>query len=191
MSKTTRVRTEHRPPAHQQQTSLLDPPDLAPTPDGRLAHLGSALRAALVEAMRPSRLSRWEIAGKISQLLDREVSKAMLDAYCAESHDTHRVPADVLVACCLVCETDRPLQVLTEPADCAVIRIAPAGGPVSADVRAGLLEVVRELGEAAGEIERSLSDQHLSADELRDCDRQVWDVIRAAANVCQRLRAHR
>lgn len=191
MSKTMKVRTEHRP-ASPQQISLLDPPQShCLPPDGRLAHLGSAIRAACVEAMRPCRLSRWEIAGKVSQLLEREVSKSMLDAYCAESHDTHRIPADVLAALCLVCESDRPLQVLAESADCAVVRIPAGGGAVPADVRAGLLDVVRELGQAVGKIEQSLSDERLTDAELRDCEREVWDVIRAAVTVGQRLKVCR
>lgn len=36
--------------------------------------------------------SRWEIAAKVSELLDEDVSKAMLDAYASPARDDHRVP---------------------------------------------------------------------------------------------------
>lgn len=49
--------------------------------------------------------SRYEIAAKMSELLDEDISKAMLDAYSSPARDDHRVPFSRLAA--LVIVTDR------------------------------------------------------------------------------------
>lgn len=49
--------------------------------------------------------SRWEIAARMSELLDEEVSKAMLDAYASPAREDHKIPASRLWA--LINVTDR------------------------------------------------------------------------------------
>ena len=49
--------------------------------------------------------SRYEIAAKMSELLDEDVSKAMLDAYASPAREDHKVPASRLWA--LINVTDR------------------------------------------------------------------------------------
>jgi hypothetical protein len=50
------------------------------------------------EALKECRFDRFEVAAKMSRLLGREISKHMLDAYTAESRETHIPPLDVAIA---------------------------------------------------------------------------------------------
>jgi len=49
--------------------------------------------------------SRWELAAKVSELLDEEVSKSMLDAYSSPAREDHKVPMSRFLA--LVAVTGR------------------------------------------------------------------------------------
>lgn len=171
------------------QLSLLAPPPVPVSQEGRCVHLGLALRATLVEAMRPSRLSRWQIAGKISELLARDVSKAMLDAYCAESHETHRLPAEMLAPFCLVCESDRPLHIIADAMGCVAVPVLRAADPAQlADgVHSAFLHVVREMGEAAQALDIALRDRTLTRLEAARCRREFSELIRAAVTVSHAL----
>lgn len=75
------------------------------------------LRQALNDAIRKCPLSRWQIAGKISELVDHEVSKYMIDSWTSESKEGHRFPAEYLPAFCHVTGTIKPLQILGETID--------------------------------------------------------------------------
>lgn len=94
-----------------QQLSLLS--GSAAYPEGALADLSLAVRTALVQAIKPCPLSRYEIAGRLSALLGRDISKTMLDKWTAESAEEHRIPAEVVVALCVVTDCTKPLEVLT------------------------------------------------------------------------------
>ena len=86
-----------------------------PAAEGRL-DVGKRLRAALREALKRCPLSRWEVAGRMSLLVGREVSKHMLDAYTAETKEAHRFPAEWLPAFCEATGSAEPLRVLAEAA---------------------------------------------------------------------------
>ncbi len=86
-----------------------------PAAEGRL-DVGERLRAALREALRRCPLSRWEVAGRMSLLVGREVSRHMLDAYTAETKEAHRFPAEWLPALCEATGDPEPLRVLCEAA---------------------------------------------------------------------------
>jgi hypothetical protein len=105
MSKADKDRTPDNP-----QLSLLGGPD---TQEGSLSGLTLQLRTVLAQAIRRSGRSRYDIAGHISGLLDRDLSKDMLDRYTAESAVDHRVPADVLAAACLALEDTGAMQTLS------------------------------------------------------------------------------
>lgn len=76
----------------------------------------TGLRESLNLAIKGCNLSRWEIAGKMSDLIDCEISKAMLDAWTAESKEGHRFPAEFLPAFCMVTGSREPLSLLAEKA---------------------------------------------------------------------------
>ncbi len=78
--------------------------------------VADTLRATMIEAIKRCPLSRWEIAGRMSALLDHEVSKYMLDAWVAESKEAHRFPAEYLPAFCEAAGSREPLRVLAEAA---------------------------------------------------------------------------
>ena len=105
---------------HPGQMSLLDllqrAQQMRPEPgEGRL-DVRERLRLALCAAIKACPLSRYEIAGQMSHLLGREVSKAQLDAWTAESKEGHRMPAEYLPAFCEATGSLEPLQLLAEVA---------------------------------------------------------------------------
>lgn len=81
-----------------------DPP--APARAGAsLAGLGREIAATVALILKEDGRSRFEIAGKVSELLNEDVSKSMLDAYASEAKESHAISAERLLA--LVAVTDR------------------------------------------------------------------------------------
>lgn len=74
-------------------------------------NIQAELKEAIAKAMAESGLSRFEIAGKMSDLLAQDVSKYQLDSWVAESKDGHRMPAEFLAAFCMV-TTWNPLELI-------------------------------------------------------------------------------
>ena len=74
------------------------------------------LRSALSAAIQKCSLSRYEIAGRMSALMDQEISKFMIDAWLAESKEGHRFPAEHLPAFCEATGCHEPLRILAEKA---------------------------------------------------------------------------
>ena len=101
-----------------EQLSLLAPHLLT---EGHLADVPHALKAALVAAIKPCPLSRYQIVAQISEAMSRDVTKAMLDQYTAESADAYRVPAELIPAFCLVTGSRVPLKVLAGAMRCVVL----------------------------------------------------------------------
>ena len=81
--------------------------------DGTL-NISIELRDVVSECIRKSSLSRWEIAGKMSALLNIEVTKYMLDSWTAETKNGHRFPAEHLPAFCEAVGSHKPLILISE-----------------------------------------------------------------------------
>jgi hypothetical protein len=72
---------------------------MVPTPVGNVP--GSlACRVEIAHCMSDALIGhdRYEVATQISRLTGREISKHMLDAYTAESRETHIPPIDIAIA---------------------------------------------------------------------------------------------
>ena len=65
-------------------------------------NMTAEIRHSISEAIRKSGLKRWEIAGRMSELLGAEVTESMLNAWSAESREDRRFPAEYLAAFCHV-----------------------------------------------------------------------------------------
>ena len=108
----------------QKQLSLFDEiqriqQDLAACrPDSTQGSLNIAekLRTAMVRAIRTSGKDRFQIAGEMSHLVGRQITKMMLDSWTAESKPGNRPPADVMPAFCKATTSTEPIEVLNEPA---------------------------------------------------------------------------
>jgi hypothetical protein len=79
------------------------------------------LVGAINKAIKECSLSRWEIAGKMSELMGAEISKHMLDAWTSEAKEYHRFPAEYLPAFCQVTGNSEPLRVIAEAAGLFVV----------------------------------------------------------------------
>ena len=110
-----------KPPADTRQLSLLDAIRAAEalrerTPRAaELGELESAVGRSVAEGMRRSPHSRWQLAGQVSHLLGRDISKHMLDKY-TSPEAPHHCPPDVLAALCRVLAWREPLHLLAEAA---------------------------------------------------------------------------
>ncbi len=79
------------------------------------------LQAVISECIKRCPLSRWEIAGRMSALLNQEITKYMLDTWTAESKEYHRFPAEYLPAFCQAVDSYEPLRLLAEKAGVFVL----------------------------------------------------------------------
>ena len=79
------------------------------------------LQAIICDCIKRCPLSRWEIAGRMSALLNTEISKYMLDTWTAESKEYHRFPAEYLPAFCEAVGSYEPLRFLAEKAGVFVL----------------------------------------------------------------------
>jgi len=75
------------------------------------------LKGALREAIKECPLSRYQISGEMSTLLDHTVTKEMLDSWTRESDEINgrpgrHIPAEYLPAFCQVTKNNEPLIVM-------------------------------------------------------------------------------
>jgi hypothetical protein len=126
--------------------ALPDPAFGGPLP-GSL-DLDAEIRAWLVAALKRSRFSRAITAARVGELVGRpDLSQAVVDAWCAESKEKHRIPAAYLPALCLVLDDFGGLRILARA----------AGRDLVEPHEMGLLEIARleaEQARIAAEIAR-------------------------------------
>lgn len=84
-------------------------------------NIDAQLRNLLSEGLKGCTFSRWEVAAKMSELLDAEITKSMLDSWTAESKEGHRFPAGYLPAFCHVTGYIEPLRMIAEQVDCHLL----------------------------------------------------------------------
>lgn len=95
-------------------------------------NIQNRLRLALCRAIKGCSLSRWEIAGQMSDLLDVEISKNQLDSWTAESKEGYRFPAEYLAAFCCAVGSFEPLEIISEAAGAYVV---PGEDALRAEIR--------------------------------------------------------
>jgi len=97
-----------------------------PEPDPGGLNVRYQLQGIITETIKRCTLTRREIAGKMSRLLNQEISKYMLDPWTAESKEYHRFPAEYLPAFCQAVGSYKPLRFLAEMAGVFVLPGAEA-----------------------------------------------------------------
>ncbi len=110
--------------ANPNQLSLLEIlKDLRPKVEISIENIDILFRATLTKAIRESGLSRIQIAAKMSEALDIEITKTMLDAWTAESREgVNRFPACYLPIFCETVGSIEPYRVLADLNGCFVIQ---------------------------------------------------------------------
>jgi hypothetical protein len=63
-------------------------------------NIDAQIRGLVTQALKQTSLSRYEVAGKMSELIGKEITKAMIDSWSAESKENHRFPLAYLPAFC-------------------------------------------------------------------------------------------
>jgi len=118
-------------------TRLKQPTDPAP---GSL-NIQHQLQGIITQCVKRCPLSRWQIAAQMSELLNQDISKYMLDTWTAESKEYHRFPAEYLPAFCKAVGSVEPLRILGEKAGVFVLQGPEA---LRADIKK-LEEQIKEL----------------------------------------------
>lgn len=97
----------------------------------------SEIANAMSEALKGH--DRYDIAAKMSRLLDRDISKHMLDAYTAESREDHIPPLDTAIAFDRATETNALVTL-------AAVKLGArlAVGKEALDAKLGQLERMRD-----------------------------------------------
>jgi hypothetical protein len=72
------------------------------------------IKGALSKMFRKCGFSRYQIAAQISEAVNYEVSKSMLDNYTGESHTDTRVPAEIIAAATLICNDESAIAIICE-----------------------------------------------------------------------------
>lgn len=93
-----------RKPSADQYGFTFDAPEPA-TNAADLAGLDRVIAKSVARALRDDSRSRDDIARALSELLDEDVSRCMLDAYASEARETHNISAARLFA--LIAVTSR------------------------------------------------------------------------------------
>ncbi len=75
-------------------------------------YIQTQLKNEISEGLRRCRMSRFEVAAKMSELLGYEVTKTMLDSYTAESKENYRFPAEWLAPFCVITGHYEPLKLI-------------------------------------------------------------------------------
>lgn len=80
-------------------------------------NMGAPTRHAMNEMIKECPFNRYEIAARMSFLLDQEVTKTMIDSWTSESKEGHRFPLEFAAAFCEACGVGtKVLEVNCRPA---------------------------------------------------------------------------
>ncbi len=77
--------------------------------------IGAQLRRWLSTAIKNSPMSRFEIAARLSELHNKEISKFQLDSWTAESKDGYHLPAEYVPALCFILNDLGGLRIQAAP----------------------------------------------------------------------------
>ena len=116
------------------------------------------LQGVITQCVKRCPFSRWQIAARMSELLNQDISKYMLDTWTAESKEYHRFPAEYLPAFCQAVGSVEPLKILAEKAGVFVLQ-----GPEA------LRSEIRKLEE---EIKRLQKEKQKRQFFLREVERE-------------------
>lgn len=107
-------------------------------------------RDVISGALRDCRLSRYQVAGCMSELTGTDITKTMLDSWTAESKEQHRFPAIFLPAFCEAVGTHEPLKLLGQLVGVFIL-------PGSEALRSEIRRIDEEIGRKRAEKKRRLT----------------------------------
>jgi hypothetical protein len=117
------MRTRHSHPG-QLELSFFTVPETPRTEAGGL-DIALAVRDALTEMLSTAStqgMDRHAVGAQVSRLSNRDMSKNMLDRYCAPSADEWRFPLEALPALTLATGDYRLLELVAEKCGCRITR---------------------------------------------------------------------
>jgi hypothetical protein len=102
-------------------------------------NIDTTFREAISEALKRCPRSRWEVAGRMSELTGTDISKSMLDSWTSEAKENHRFPAIFLPAFCEAVGCSEPLKILGR-----LVGVFVLPGPEA--LRAEIMKLEEEIG---------------------------------------------
>ena len=93
-------------------------PHAEPTPAS--VDMGAEISHLLSNALKETKKSRYAVCARMSELLGRDISISMLNAYTAESREAWRFPLEYAIAFELACETYCITEFLARKRGCKV-----------------------------------------------------------------------
>lgn len=105
------------------------------------------IKAQMNLALKNCPLSRYEVAGRMSALLDEEISKVQIDSWTADSKDRH-IPAEYIPAFCEATNYDGPLMVMNQKRRLHTFQEPDAIRAVIQQLRERQQEVNKEIRQA-------------------------------------------
>jgi len=103
-----------------------------------------AFRERVSEALRECRLSRYQVAARMSEMVGQDITKTMLDSWTAESKEQHRFPAVFLPAFCEAVGSTEPLRMLGQVVGAFVL---PGPEALRAEIQRIEEEITRKRAE--------------------------------------------
>lgn len=89
--------------------------------EGDSCSVVDALRTTIVGAIKSTNLSRFDVAGMLTEMMGRNISKPILDKWLAGSSVEYRIPAEAIAPLCKILDTYEPLMVLASAIGCVVL----------------------------------------------------------------------
>ncbi len=74
------------------------------------------IRLSLSQGIKQCSLSRRQIAGEMSHVVDTDITVTVIDSWTAESKEKNRIPAEYVPAFCVVTGFFEPLKIISEAA---------------------------------------------------------------------------
>lgn len=99
----------------------IDQANSATSLEGDYSSVAPRLCKAIADAIKASSRSRFDVAGLLSEMLGRNISKNILDRWLGEASADYRIPAEAIIPLCRILGTHGPLVVLTQALGCELL----------------------------------------------------------------------
>ncbi|MFA5261640.1 MAG: hypothetical protein WC450_10465 [Candidatus Omnitrophota bacterium] len=103
--------------------------------------IDKSFREAISRALKACPLSRYQVAGRMSELVGQDITKSMLDSWTAESKEQHRFPAIYLPS---FCEATGQTEILTMLGQSAKVFVMAGPDALRAEIRRDE-EMIRDI----------------------------------------------
>ncbi|MCL4514708.1 MAG: hypothetical protein M1379_03850 [Firmicutes bacterium] len=84
--------------------------------------MGPQVKELLSQALKKTSFKRWEIAGRMGEYADAEITESMLNSWTADSKEGHRFPVEYLPAFCWATGDYELIEAIVKACGCYLIK---------------------------------------------------------------------